>query len=401
MIWATIVMALGEIRRNTMRSMLTTLGIVIGVASVILMVTLGQSVTAKVTSDISSMGTNLLIVMPGAERRGPASTTAPSFEIEDVKAIAREIKAADKVAPSANRSVLVVYGNRNWNTAVTGSTNEYFDVRGFTIERGRNFSDEQLQGGTAVCVLGATVCRELFGSQDPIGASIRVGVVSCTVIGVAAPKGKGTFGPDPDDFVVMPLVTFQRRIAGNTDIGAIYVSAVNSRLTTKAKDQIDLLMRERRRIAPGQSNDFSVDDMKEITNTLGNVTNVLTALLSAIAGVSLIVGGIGIMNIMLVSVTERTREIGIRLSIGARAWEVLLQFLVEAVTLATFGGALGIVLGLGLSFAATRFLSLPFIVIPQIIVIAFGFSGSVGIAFGFFPARKASRLNPIEALRHE
>jgi len=218
---------------------------------------------------------------------------------------------------------------------------------------------------------------------------------------VTAAKGKSTFGPDQDDFVVMPLATFQRRIAGNNDVSTIFVSAISGKLTTKAKDQIESLMRERRRIAPGQSNDFSVADMKEISNTLGNVTATLTALLGAIAGVSLIVGGIGIMNIMLVSVTERTREIGIRLSIGARAREVLLQFLIEAVTLSTFGGALGIVFGLGLSVAATRALSLPFSVGPDIIVIAFGFSGTVGVAFGFFPARKASRLNPIEALRHE
>jgi putative ABC transport system permease protein len=401
MIWATIVMALREIRRNTMRSVLTTLGIVIGVASVILMVTLGRSVTVKVASDIASMGTNLLIVLPGAERRGPASTTAPSFKIEDAKAIAREVKAADKVAPSANRNVLVVYGNRNWNSAATGSNNDYFDVRGFKIERGQSFSDAQMRGGMPVCILGATVRRELFGPQDPLGAPIRVGAVSCTVIGVTAAKGKSTFGPDQDDFVVMPLATFQRRIAGNNDVSTIFVSAISGKLTTKAKDQIESLMRERRRIAPGQSNDFSVADMKEISNTLGNVTATLTALLGAIAGVSLIVGGIGIMNIMLVSVTERTREIGIRLSIGARAREVLLQFLIEAVTLSTFGGALGIVFGLGLSVAATRALSLPFSVGPDIIVIAFGFSGTVGVAFGFFPARKASRLNPIEALRHE
>ena len=401
MILATIVMALREIRRNPMRSVLTTLGIVIGVASVIAMVTLGRCVTRKVTSDISSMGTNLLIVMPGAERRGPASSSATPFKQDDARAIAREVKAAAKVAPCAERSALIVYGNKNWNCSVTGSNNDYLDARGYKLATGQGFSDTQIKAGMAVCVLGATVRKELFGKQDPVGATVRVGAVSCVVVGAAAAKGKGTFGPDPDDYVLLPITTFQRRISGSTDVSSILVSVSSTGLTTKAKGQIELLMHERRRIGAGQANDFSVDDMKEISQTLTSVTVVLTALLGAIAGVSLIVGGIGIMNIMLVSVTERTREIGIRLSIGAREREVLLQFLVEAVTLSVFGGALGIVLGLGLSYAATLALGLPFVVLPEIVVIAFGFSGAVGVGFGFFPARKASRLNPIDALRHE
>jgi putative ABC transport system permease protein len=245
------------------------------------------------------------------------------------------------------------------------------------------------------------VQRELFGKQDALGATIRVAAISCTVIAVLASKGPSTFGQDQDDFVVMPLAAFQRRIAGNTDVGVIFVQATSDRTTTKAKVQMQDLLRERRRIAPGQADDFQVQDMKEITATLGTVTGALTALLGAIAGVSLLVGGIGIMNIMLVSVTERTREIGIRLAIGARAREVLLQFLVEAVTLSTLGGIIGVVFGLGLSFAACRFLRLPFSFAPTIILIAFLFSAGVGVAFGYFPARKAARLNPIDALRHE
>ena len=401
MLWSTLLMALREIRRNTMRSLLTTLGIVIGVAAVIAMVTIGQGATAKVTADVAKMGKNLLTVVPGSARRGPTRGTAALFTKDDANAILNEINTVAAVAPSAGRGVLVVYGNQNHNTGANGSTNGYFDVLGFEIEQGRRFLDAELQGGTPVCILGATVKRELFGLQNPLGAQIRVGKLACQVVGVMAPKGQSTFGTDQDDFLLMPLSTFHRRLAGNTDVNAIYVSATSDKVTNRTKQQLELLMRERRRIAPGQMDDFMVMDMKEVQKTLEGVTGALTALLGAIAGVSLLVGGIGIMNIMLVSVTERTREIGIRLAIGARAHEVLMQFLVEAVTLSVFGGMIGMLIGLGGSFAAVRALGLPFVLSPGIVVVAFGFSALVGIAFGFFPARKAARLKPIEALRHE
>jgi putative ABC transport system permease protein len=365
------------------------------------MVTLGRGATAKITTDIANMGTNLLIVSPGSERRGPTSGTAVALKIDDARAITREANAVADVAPTANKGALVVYGNKNWSTLITGSTNSYFAIRGYVLSAGTMFSEADLQGGAPVCVLGTTVRRELFGAQDPLGASIRIGAVSCTVMGVLESKGQSTFGQDQDDFVIMPLTAFQRRVAGNTDVGAIFVSAVSDSATDKAKSQIEALMRERRRVASGQNDDFSVQDMKEISKTLGSVTGALTALLGAIAGVSLLVGGIGIMNIMLVSVTERTREIGIRLAIGARGREVLLQFLIEAVTLSAMGGLFGMLLGLGGSYAATRALGIPFTVSVDILVIALVFSATVGIAFGFFPARKAARLNPIEALRHE
>jgi putative ABC transport system permease protein len=401
MFWTTLVIAIREIRRNAMRSTLTTLGMVIGVAAVIAMVTLGQGATDKVTSEIASLGNNMLIVMPGSERRGPLSAGAQPLAMEDARAIVREVPAAARVAPTASRGVLAVYGNSNWSTVATGSNNDYFAVRGFAVAKGRIFSDVELLGGTPACVLGETVRRELFGPQDPIGASIRVGAVACTVIGLLEPKGQSTFGADQDDFLVMPLSAFQRRVSGNTDVTSIFVSAVNDRSTSKAKEQIMLLMRERRRIAAGQREDFAVQDMKEITKTVQAATGALTALLGAIAAVSLIVGGIGIMNIMLVSVTERTREIGIRLAIGAYEREVLAQFLVESAALSAFGGVLGIALGLGGSYAAARGLGLPFPWLPEIIVIAFVFSASVGVGFGYYPARKAAHLNPIEALRHE
>ena len=308
MIWTTLIMALREIRRNTMRSILTTLGIVIGVASVIAMITLGRGATARITADIAAMGNNLLILVPGADRRGPAAQTAQAFKVEDAKAIEREATAVADVAPSATRTQMVVYGDKNWSTAITGATNAYFDVRGYVFSRGGGFSDVETTTGAAVCVLGETVRRELFGLEESIGATIRAGNIACRVIGTLETKGQSSFGLDQDDFVTIPLATFQRRIAGNNDVGAIFVNAVSDKDTTRATEQIQSLMRERRHIRPGAADDFMVQDMKEITKTLGSVTQALTGLLGAIAGVSLLVGGIGIMNIMLVSVTERTRE---------------------------------------------------------------------------------------------
>ncbi|HSC89260.1 MAG TPA: ABC transporter permease [Polyangiaceae bacterium] len=401
MLWSTFVMALRELRRNVLRSVLTTLGIVIGVAAVVALVTLGEGATRKVTQDISNMGVNMLTLFPGAERRGPTSVTSPPLTLDDVRAIEREIPSVAAVAPASSSTTLAINGNANWNTQVTGSTNEYFVVRGLGLRAGRTFSDVELQGGAPACVLGATVERELFGQQSPLGQTIRIGRLSCVVVGTLVPKGQSTFGMDQDDFVLVPLKSFQRRIAGNANVGNIAVSAVSEAATKKAKSQIETLMRERRRIAPGQADDFQVRDMQEVAQTLQSVTGALTLLLGAVAAVSLIVGGIGIMNIMLVSVTERTREIGTRLAIGARGREVLLQFIVEAVVLSTLGGIMGIALGLGGSFLATRAFGMPFVFLPGIVAVAFSFSAFVGVGFGYLPAHKAARLNPIEALRHE
>jgi putative ABC transport system permease protein len=398
-----IVLALREIRRNVLRSSLTILGIVIGVAAVITMVTIGEGATAQVQADIQKLGTNLLQVFRGQGfgGGGGARSSAPPFTLEDVRAIEREINGVRAVAPSSNTGAQVIYGNSNWSTQVTGTSDKFIEVRDWPLKSGRNFSESELRSGASVCLLGETVKQELFGDQDPIGSSIRLQKVSCQVIGVLSPKGQSGFGQNQDDLVVMPLRTLQRRLAGNADVNAILVSARDGVSTEKVSADIENLLRERRKLRPGADNDFNVRDLKEITSAFTSSTRVMTALLGAVAAVSLIVGGVGIMNIMLVSVTERTREIGTRLAVGAMARDVLLQFLVEAVTLAAFGGLIGIALGLGAAALATSAFRVPFVLNPGIVVLSFAFSAAVGIVFGYFPARRAAQLDPIEALRHE
>ncbi|HUT71301.1 MAG TPA: ABC transporter permease [Desulfatiglandales bacterium] len=402
MLWETILLALREIRRSVLRSSLTILGIVIGVAAVITMVTLGKGATAKVTSDISKLGSNLLQVRPGQGfGRGGMRSTAVLFKMDDAAAIDREISGLAAVAPGASKGTQAIYGNQNWSTTVTGTTSAFLQTRDWTLDSGETFTTGDERAGRAVCILGSTVRDKLFGKQDPLGATIRLGKISFKVIGVLTSKGQSSFGTDQDDLVLTPLRAFQRRIAGNTDVSVIYVSARDGVSTEKVKQDIERLMRERRHITAGKEDDFNVRDMQEIVSTLTGTTRVLTALLGAVAAVSLLVGGIGIMNIMLVSVTERTREIGTRLAIGALEREVLMQFLVEAVVLSSFGGLVGITLGLAAASLGARVLSVPFIFDPTIVVIAFLFSAAVGVLFGYAPARKAARLDPIEALRYE
>ncbi|MBW2599063.1 MAG: ABC transporter permease [Deltaproteobacteria bacterium] len=403
MIWETIILALREIRRNVMRSSLTVLGIVIGVAAVITMVTLGSSATVQIQTEISSLGTNMLYMRPGQHMRGTGGirSKADMFKAEDAEAIAREISGLEAVAPSVFSSMQAIAGNKNWTTFVTGSTNALLEVRDWPLESGRSFTDTEMLSGKAVCILGTTVRNELFGNTDPLGTTIRLQKLSCRVVGVLESKGQSSFGTDQDDFVLIPMRTFQRRIAGNNDVSSMYISANDGISTTEVKASIERLMRERRHITAGKDDDFQVMDMQEIISTLTGTTRILTALLGAVAAVSLLVGGIGIMNIMLVSVTERTREIGIRMAIGALEWEVLMQFLVEAVVLSSFGGLFGIIMGLLASSLGAYLLGLPFILNVEIIVIAFLFSAAVGVVFGFFPARRAASLDPVEALRHE
>jgi putative ABC transport system permease protein len=402
MLFNAVVLALREIRRSVLRSSLTALGIIIGVASVIIMVTLGNGATAQVRADIANMGSNLLTVMPG-QRVGPggASGSAKPFRRQDIDTLERDVTSVTAVAPVATVGLSVISGAQNRSVNVTGTTNAYFESGNWQLDNGRWFSESEIRSGAAVCIIGQTTKAELLGSADPLGSRLRLRSLSCTVIGVLQSKGKSNFGQDRDDTVVIPIRTMQRRLTGNDDIQQVQLSVRSTASTEKAQQDITRLMRERRRLARDADNDFSIMDQQEIANTISGTTRTLTGLLAAVAAISLLVGGIGIMNIMLVSVTERTREIGIRLAIGAFERDVLTQFLIEAVVLSVFGGTVGIILALAASFAAARALSLPFEIDYGIVALAFVFSAAVGVLFGFFPARRAASLNPIDALRHE
>ncbi|MFH1136530.1 MAG: ABC transporter permease [Pseudomonadota bacterium] len=401
MLWNAVLLAAREIKRNLPRSFLTILGIVIGVASVIAMVTIGGGATLQVTEQISSLGSNLMMISPG-KRMGPgqSSTSAP-FKIKDAEALAREIRSISAVAATSSTTLMAIFGNENWSTTVTGAESSFFQVRNWRLSQGRGFSEAETRAGASVCVVGETIREKLFGKQSPLGARLRLQDLSCEVVGLLEAKGQNTMGHDQDDLVLVPLRTHQRRIAGNQDIGLIQVSVRDGESTAKTQAAITSLMRERRNISKGEEDNFHIMDMKELAKMLTGTTKVLTALLSAVAAVSLLVGGIGIMNIMLVSVTERTREIGIRLAIGALEREVLMQFLVEAAALSSLGGLLGIALGLGASLALQGVLMIPFVFNPGIVILAFLFSAAVGMVFGYLPAMKAASLDPIEALRHE
>ena len=401
MLVEAVKLALQAIRRNALRSFLTVLGIVIGVGAVIAMVTIGNGTTARVTADLAKLGSNLLFVSPGQFGPGRASSDAKSFNTRDVEAMKSQLSGVKAVAPAAQKSVTVVRGTDNRVTVVTGTDNDYFITQDWALSDGRQFLEGEIRSGRTACVIGATVREKLFGRANAIESDIRVGKVSCEVVGLLEAKGQSSFGTDHDDIVLMPIRAYHRRLAGNTDISRIMVSAADGVETSKVQAAIERLLRERRNIAAGKEDDFSVRDMKQIAQATAGTTEMLTGLLGAVAAVSLLVGGIGIMNIMLVSVTERTREVGIRLAIGALERQVLAQFLVEAVVLSLFGGIVGIVLGLGLALVATSGLRVPFVIDPTIVLVAFAFSALVGVVFGYFPARRAARLDPIEALRHE
>ena len=401
MVWNALLLGLREIRRNVLRSFLTVLGIVIGVAAVIVIVTLGSGATLQVQQQIGSLGSNMLIIRPG-QRMGPGMTSiAPAFTHDDIVAIAREIPGISAVAPSNAQPVTAIFNNQNWSTSVTGVDNQYFVVRAWPLADGRIFTDSELRAGSAVCIVGATVQRQILNGVEPLGQKLRLNKLSCDIVGVLSAKGQSTMGSDQDDAVLVPLRTLQRRVVGNQDVRLIQLSVVNDSATVRVRADLERLLRERRHLARIEENNFMVMDMKEIMATVAGTTRTLTLMLGAVGAVSLLVGGIGIMNIMLVSVTERTREIGIRLAIGALERDVLWQFLIEAVVLSSIGGLLGIVLALGASLALAHGLQVPFVLRPEIIVLSFLFSALVGVIFGYYPARKAARLNPMEALRHE
>ena len=395
-----LLLALREIRRNLMRSFLTILGIVIGVAAVITMVTLGNGATKLVAEQISSLGSNLLIMRPG-QRMGPGSGSVPRFRLSDVEAIASQVSGLKAVAPNVQSGATVVAGGENWSTTVSGTSNDYFVAGNWTLATGRQFSDEDEKLGRAVCVIGETVRKKLFGAGEPVGASLRVKKFSCEVIGLLASKGQGAMGMDQDDVVILPVRTVQRRLTGNQDVSTLMISMKDGEDTDQVTAQIRQLMRERRKLADNDEDNFNILDTKQIAQTMSSTIGTMTSLLGAVAAVSLLVGGIGIMNIMLVSVTERTREIGIRLAIGALEREVLLQFLTEAVVLSAFGGLIGIVLALFACLLLSGLMEMPFSFDSGINLLAFFFSAAIGVLFGYMPARRAASLDPIEALRHE
>ena len=404
MIWNAFAIAVREISRNLTRAFLTVLGIFIGVASIITMVTLGEGATLAVKAQISSLGSNLLTLRPGAGfgQRG-SSAGVPSFMERDAETLGEQIASIATIAPVRTASLSTIYLSNARASMITGTTPIYFQINKWSLAEGRLFTEADLRSGSAVCVIGNTVRVELFGTENPIGASIRIGRASCEVIGLLATKGQAGMG-DQDDTIIMPLSSLQRRLIGKTsshDINQISISAVEGTNSLELIAEITQIMRQRRSLQSNQDNDFNIFDTRQIAETLGSTTQLMTMLLAAVAGVSLLVGGIGIMNIMLVSVTERTHEIGIRLAIGATASEVLLQFLVEAVTLSCIGGIVGILIALGLCYSLAQVIKVPFNFNTQINVIAFVFSAAVGVLFGYTPARKAARLNPIDALRHE
>lgn len=401
MFFNAFILALREIRRNITRAFLTVIGVVIGVAAVVTMVTLGRGATEMVKSQISNLGSNLMILRPG---QGWGQWGAPLFSLSDVQAVREQVSGVRAAAPLAMGNAPAVFMENVRNTDYQGTTPEYFDIAGWKLSEGRFFDQDDLRKGAAVCVIGETIRKELFGSVPAIGQKIRLNKTSLMVIGVTAVKGQGGFGDDLDDNIILPITTMQRRLAGlppPQNINQIQIAGIDEQSCAGVLVDLTLLMRERRNLADNEQNNFSVVDTRMIAETMSSSTQILTSLLGAVAGVSLLVGGIGIMNVMLVSVTERTREIGIRLAIGARARDVMLQFLVEAVTLSWVGGLAGILVAYGLCHSLAKVVGAPFVFDPKINLIAFVFSAAIGIIFGFMPARRAASLDPIEALRHE
>jgi putative ABC transport system permease protein len=401
--------ALSAIAGNALRSLLTMLGIVIGVAAVIAMVAIGSGARNLVDRQIRSLGANLAIVTPGNVTQGGArlgAGAASTLSDEDAAAISREIEGVAAAAPFVRGNAQVVAGGANWGTSVYAVDLEYFTAREWDIESGRAFDPEEIRRGEIVVLLGRTVARNLFGDSDPLDQTIRVRNVPFKVIGVMAPKGQSAFGQDQDDAIFVPLDAGRRRVIGRNyakdrSVGSIFVKFEREDDIAPGIERMEALLRQRHRLLPDQENDFSVRNLTEVANTASASANTLSLLLAAVAAVSLLVGGIGIMNIMLVSVTERTREIGLRLAVGARPRDILGQFLIEATTLATIGGAIGVALGVGAAHAIANAAGWPSLISPNAVLVAVLFSGLVGIFFGFYPAQRAARLDPIEALRRE
>ena len=409
MTFTDLTAALVAIRVNALRSVLTALGIIIGVAAVIIMISVGAGAQKRVDDLIQSLGSNLVIVMPGTTTssgaRG-ARGSRPTVTEDDAIAIQNEIPTVQVAAPSVRGSGQIIFGNQNWSSVIWGVTPEYQEARDWEIQDGRWFNQAEVRSAAKVALIGETVAEKLFGGDDPVGQLVRIKRVPFTVIGTLVPKGETPLGTDMDDTIFVPLTTAKKRIIGGRRlsgklIGALYVKSTSAAVVNDTIRDMTNLLRQRHRIRPGQPDDFFVRNLSSILEARANSSRVMTLLLAAVASVSLLVGGIGIMNIMLVSVTERTREIGLRMAVGAKGKDILLQFLIEAVTLSLIGGLIGIALGLGGSLAIANLGSLPAIIQPASIALAFGFAAAVGVFFGFYPARKAARLDPIDALRYE
>jgi putative ABC transport system permease protein len=404
MLGTTFLLAFRAIHRHKLRSFLTVLGIIIGVFSVITMVTLGNGATEAIRTSIAALGSDVLQIRPGQDSgAGGVNNGAPPprFEASDIDAIKEQISGVTAVAGLAQTQGSAIRNAQNWSTMISGTTNDYFIAQKWDVVEGRVFSGDEQKAGKSVCVIGATIVKNLFQSVDPVGQSFRIKGISCTVVGVLAERGQGGFGNDQDDIVIMPIKSVQRQMTGNQEISAIMVGTNPAFDGTSIRNNLTALIRERRGLGPDETDDFNVLDAKQISDTISGTVSLLTALVGAVAGVSLVVGGIGIMNIMLVSVTERTREIGMRLAIGALGQEVLMQFLVEAIVLSCLGGLIGIVLAFLTCVIAAPAMGLPFLFNIEINVLSFAFSAIIGVVFGYFPARRAAKLNPIEALRYD
>ncbi|MCH4178266.1 MAG: ABC transporter permease [Megasphaera sp.] len=400
----SIAIAVTALLSNKMRSILTMLGIIIGVAAVIIMISIGFGVRANVTSSIASLGSNMLIVSPGSTNNGGVRSAAGSsqkLKYDDAVAIKNKIKNIDYVSPTVNSSYQIVHGNENWNSSVYGVTPEYLKIRSLTVESGSFITESDLNSRNRVAIIGPTVATNLFGTTNPVGKNIRVNNQPFKVIGVLQAKGQSSMGTDQDDMVIVPLTTAQERLMGITYVRSINIQVSSADKIESVQSQVETLLRQRHHIAEGKDNDFTVRNLTSLMETMTSTTTMLTIFLGSIAAISLLVGGIGIMNIMMVSVTERTREIGIRKALGATFQNIMTQFLIESIVIGVIGGLLGVTIGVGGSLLISKFTSFNTVITLAPILLSFGFSVGIGLFFGIYPAKKAARLDPIEALRYE